>query len=186
MEHSLSLNEVKLLRNVDFLHQKRAALAKVAHSLSWVESELKTGIDFGKYDFPDGILLKSGKISRGENYKGLPYRVLDFPRYSEGNKVFIYRTMFWWGHYFLCLLITQNCGYRITDYSAHKDLVINTSDTPWDFDIKSGHWVPLGEVKADFLHPFIAIGTAIEFERFNDLAHISKTTFESVMTFLAK
>lgn len=40
------------------------------------------------------------KISRGENYRGLPYLVLDYPRIFGTEDVFAIRTMFWWGHYF--------------------------------------------------------------------------------------
>ncbi|HEX2630675.1 MAG TPA: hypothetical protein VHM26_16780, partial [Chitinophagaceae bacterium] len=42
----------------------------------------------------------SAKISKGENYKGLPYLVLDQPRYFNRDHVLSIRTMFWWGHFF--------------------------------------------------------------------------------------
>lgn len=40
------------------------------------------------------------KISRGENYKGLPYVVMDYPRYFSASSIFAIRTLFWWGHFF--------------------------------------------------------------------------------------
>ena len=47
-----------------------------------------------------GLFSVPPKISKGENYLGLPYVVLDCPRIAaEGNLCFI-RTMFWWGHFF--------------------------------------------------------------------------------------
>lgn len=42
----------------------------------------------------------SPKISRGENYGGLPWVMLDFPRYFGREDVFAIRTMFWWGNAF--------------------------------------------------------------------------------------
>ena len=40
------------------------------------------------------------KISKGENYEGLPYVVLDYPRLSGSSGLFFIRSMFWWGHTF--------------------------------------------------------------------------------------
>ncbi len=59
-------------------------------------------------DTPDNLLLgelrelgRGGpKISRGENYKGFPWVVLDYPRGFGREDVFAIRSLFWWGHYF--------------------------------------------------------------------------------------
>ncbi len=40
------------------------------------------------------------RISKGENYRGLPYVVLDYPRRFGREDVFAIRTLFWWGNYF--------------------------------------------------------------------------------------
>jgi hypothetical protein len=45
------------------------------------------------------VQLKSGKISKGENYRGLAYMVLDYPRFFSTEDVFTFRSMFLWGHH---------------------------------------------------------------------------------------
>lgn len=40
------------------------------------------------------------KISRGEQYRSMPYRILDFPRIFSGDDIFAVRTMFLWGNFF--------------------------------------------------------------------------------------
>jgi hypothetical protein len=40
------------------------------------------------------------KVSRGENYRGLPWVMLDYPRVFGRADVLAIRTMFWWGHGF--------------------------------------------------------------------------------------
>jgi len=40
------------------------------------------------------------KISRGENYLGYPWVMLDYPRSFEKQNIFAIRTLFWWGHFF--------------------------------------------------------------------------------------
>jgi hypothetical protein len=42
----------------------------------------------------------SPKISKGENYRGLPYVMLDYPRLFGREDVLAIRTFFWWGHAF--------------------------------------------------------------------------------------
>ncbi|HEY4291325.1 MAG TPA: hypothetical protein VGN00_29690 [Puia sp.] len=42
----------------------------------------------------------SPKISKGENYQGLPYVMLDYPRLFGREDVLAIRTFFWWGHSF--------------------------------------------------------------------------------------
>ena len=40
------------------------------------------------------------KISRGEQYEGLPYVMLDYPRSFSRESIFACRTFFWWGRFF--------------------------------------------------------------------------------------
>ncbi|HRQ49318.1 MAG TPA: hypothetical protein PLR74_02205 [Agriterribacter sp.] len=40
------------------------------------------------------------KISRGENYNGLPYVILDYPKHFTRDHIFAIRTMFLWGNDF--------------------------------------------------------------------------------------
>ncbi|MBO9152342.1 hypothetical protein ACFOTA_09000 [Chitinophaga sp. GCM10012297] len=40
------------------------------------------------------------KISRGEQYLGLPYVILDYPRSFSRERIFACRTFFWWGRFF--------------------------------------------------------------------------------------
>ncbi len=47
-----------------------------------------------------GLLAAVPKISKGENYKKLPYIILDYPAVFSKQDVFALRTMFWWGHNF--------------------------------------------------------------------------------------
>jgi hypothetical protein len=44
------------------------------------------------------VVQSSPKIARGENYRLLPYVILDYPRCFEKQQVFAIRTMFWWGN----------------------------------------------------------------------------------------
>jgi hypothetical protein len=47
-----------------------------------------------------GIEPGNPKVSRGENYRGLPWVMLDYPRVFGREDVLAIRTMFWWGNGF--------------------------------------------------------------------------------------
>lgn len=40
------------------------------------------------------------KISKGDNYQGLPYFILDFPRIFKKENICAIRILFWWGNFF--------------------------------------------------------------------------------------
>jgi hypothetical protein len=104
---SLSPSELFQVADKDWLLRKRLILEKAECLLAKVEASLQAQLTLGKWRFPPGTALQSGKISRGENLGGLPYRVLDYPRLFQKPEYFTFRTLFWWGHSFTCSLITN-------------------------------------------------------------------------------
>jgi hypothetical protein len=54
---------------------------------------------------PEQTDFSRGQIAKGENYEGYPYVMLDFPKFYGQGEIFTYRTMFWYGHYFIFSLI---------------------------------------------------------------------------------
>src|ERR1700733_216708 len=93
---SLSQKEMDLVTNADWILTKNAILDKVKDLLA-VLSE-----SFQSYLHMHTLLIPAGtpKISKGENYKGLPYLILDYPRSFEKEDILAIRTLFWWGHFF--------------------------------------------------------------------------------------
>lgn len=182
----LNKEELQLISDGDFLLRKREVSKKINKLLSECEAQLQPVVHQHLSFYPNEVLAKSGKISRGENYKGLPYLVLDFPRYSNDKKIFIYRTMFWWGHYFLCLLVTQNCGYNLNlSKHAGKEFHINHGETPWNYDVSDPCWKAFEETGGAQL-PFISIGKKVDFNQIDELPELTTTTFKTIMSFLVK
>jgi len=178
----LNLKQISLVRDQSFLVEKREVLDILVKHLNKVEDALKTEVSKHIELLPHGSLTESGKISRGENYRQLPYLVLDFPRFSSGNKVFMYRTMFWWGNYFLCLLVTENCGYSLIKNTVHNDLMINIGESPWNYDLEDPCWEKL----IDQQHPFLSISRMVPFDDIELLPELSKRTFRDIMSLLIK
>src|SRR5690349_18207930 len=94
----LSSAEAELMKNAAVLLTKNSVLEKIRQLLARVQEEQQAfAASHGLHSDPFDI---SPKISRGENYLGLPYIILDYPRKSGGDGICFIRTMFWWGHFF--------------------------------------------------------------------------------------
>lgn len=95
-------DEYNVITNESFFINKKRITEKIILHFG----ELNNKIDLLKEKFngrlPVEVALSKGKISKGENYEGLPYLILDNPRVFAGGDVFAVRTMFWWGNFFSC------------------------------------------------------------------------------------
>ena len=116
MAKNLTSKELKTLHNTDFFLVKASATKKIEHLFAEVRDEIKSAIEENKIVFPKEVDATNGKIFRGENYQGLPYLVLDYPKHFSKDSVFAFRTMFWWGNFFSCTLHLQGKGLEhLTD-----------------------------------------------------------------------
>lgn len=91
----LSPAEAELFCNAEMILTKNSILQKTVDLLSAVQERM---VD----ELAPSIrnLSPSPKISRGENYRGLPYVILDYPRISKGDDLLFVRSMFWWGNFY--------------------------------------------------------------------------------------
>jgi hypothetical protein len=98
----LSKEELALVRDPSWILTKNSIIAKVMELLGELCGEYREAASYEHHDAGQGtgIPLGTPKISRGENYKGLPWVVLDYPRLFGKEDIFAIRTLFWWGHYF--------------------------------------------------------------------------------------
>ncbi len=90
----------------------------------------------------------SPKISKGENYRGLPYVVLDYPRISAGEDLFFIRSMFWWGHFFSSTLqltgsFKEKALAKLEEaYGslAEKNYYISIHEDPWQHHFEASNY----------------------------------------------
>ena len=99
--------ELKTLHNSKFFEIKASATKKTDAMLAGVRDTLKKEIEKNNFRFPKEVDVRMGKIFRGENYNGLPYLVLDYPKHFSKDSVFAFRALFWWGNFFSFTLHLQ-------------------------------------------------------------------------------
>lgn len=95
---NLSELESTLISNPEWILVKNQILQKVTRLFAEL-AELYLS-NPANSNLPEEIISIPPKISKGDQYKGLPYLVLDFPRFFDKKHVFAIRTFFWWGNYF--------------------------------------------------------------------------------------
>ncbi len=96
----LSPQETELVANTEWILAKHSIIKKVYAMFGGINELIKEEAEAFNYLFPGSIKSQNGKISKGENYRQLPYVILDYPAFFEKENIFAIRTMFWWGNFF--------------------------------------------------------------------------------------
>jgi hypothetical protein len=155
----LSQQELEYLHDTDFLLTKRTISQQLERILAGTQKELSLLLQQYRQQLAAHYLQKAGKISRGENYKGLPYLMLDYPRIFTQEDVFAFRTMCWWGHFFSCTLHLEGRSlalYRpklLHTLSRKKlpGLYICVHDNPWEYHYGPDNYQLLDKLPPDSL-----------------------------------
>ena len=95
----LSAEELALAADPQVMFTKAAVVAKVYRLFGALAQEQLPLLARLHHEMPAQRGLPA-KISRGENYLGLPYVMLDHPRHFRDDEVLAVRTLFWWGKFF--------------------------------------------------------------------------------------
>lgn len=147
--------ELDAISKPDFFYIKHNAMQKIMELFGQTERELRkivlTAPELAKHTSTD-----SPKIFRGENYRQLPYMVLDYPRKFNTDTVFAFRSMFWWGKEFSFTLHLQGRAWaffkkgmaeRMAGLEG-KEFYSCVNTTPWQYHFEKDNYRPLDELIA--------------------------------------
>jgi hypothetical protein len=96
----LSILETELIQNKEWILTKRKIIEKVYLLFGSTHDSYKEILKNEQLLPEPHYKNITGKISKGENYHGLPYVILDYPALFSKEDIFAVRTMFWWGNFF--------------------------------------------------------------------------------------
>jgi len=142
----LSDAELALAVNSGILLTKNIVIEKVYQLFGELAETYKMVVP--DFHLPEAVLRNSPKISRGENYNGLPWVMLDYPRYFNGNSIFSIRTMFWWGNHFSLFIILKGQPLAGKNVAAiinglSDDWFICHAADPWQHHFEADNMVPV-------------------------------------------
>src|SRR5688572_30214764 len=152
----LSPEEEALITRADWILTKNRIIQKANLLLAALQIEQKKLLDLPGNNFPAELANSSPKISKGENYKGLPYLVLDYPRYFNKEDYFAIRVLFWWGNFFSCTLhLAGSCKEKYEqkivssfEFLKTNDFFVCINEDQWEHHFEPVNYLPLHEFSA--------------------------------------
>jgi hypothetical protein len=190
----LSAHELELVQNAEWILTKNAILQKVKLLLEDLlgpfSNELKN-----HFTLPEEVAMTSPKISKGENYKGLPYLVLDLPRYFNKEGIFAIRTMFWWGNHFsITLHLSGKYKDQFGESLINKLELLGKDDfyycingNQWEHHFENDNYILLSgnnlqEAINIIQHKeFLKLAYKIPLTRWNDARELLETCYRKVL-----
>ena len=149
----LSAEEMKLVQNGEWILTKNRVIAKVYAMFGDLAAGMQTYISGNSDLLPENVIASTAKISKGEQYEGLPYVMLDYPRCFGKQEVVAVRTFFWWGNYFSLTLHLKGkfldqlydgiCNNLET--LAENQFYVSRSDNEWAHEIHEDTYTPLNK-----------------------------------------
>lgn len=146
---------------------------------------------------PDHLKDRFPKLSRGENYLGLPYMILDYPAAFDKNSVFAIRTLFWWGHYFSLTLhlkgeyLDKYLPGVIRGLNGHSPATwhVSISDQEWVHEVQEEDYADAKTLSLEkwagmAKHPFIKVVSLIPLEQWDLSDGLLEALFMEILGWL--
>jgi hypothetical protein len=174
-----SPEELILAANADLILTKNRIISKIRDLFGSLAKEMETTLS--QVSLPKEIKQTTAKISKGENYRGLPYVVLDYPRLFTKENVFAIRVLFWWANYFS---ITLHLKGIYKDFFLEKikkgvpvflenNFYVNVSADEWQHALHEDDYVLLKVQDASMLQKnfdennFLKLSAKVELNQWN-------------------
>lgn len=188
--------ELGILNDQRFLVVKQHLSDKVISHLAEIERLIHREIETTSFEFPEGTFLRAGKISKGENYRYLPYFLLDYPRLFTKKDVFAYRSMLWWGNEFSCTLhlagqpLADHIKNLLSRLNKDKDIFFCLHENPWEYHFESSNYILASNLKIKDMeehirkHDFIKISAKISLDKWDQFSDFTLFNFKRFLNML--
>lgn len=138
-----SPQEMRLMNDAEVLRLKRSILDKIEDMFGKMAGYINLLLHHPHSSLPSEAITLGPKISRGEQFRGLPYRMLDYPRIFSSDAILACRTFFWWGNHLSITLhlkgpFLKRFGREVLDVlheGTGMDLRIQWQGDEWDHDV---------------------------------------------------
>ncbi len=143
--------ELNLIADENFFRAKAEIMRKVRKVLGQLHEGLKQDLAAVDLLAPHHFDPDNHQFVKGEHLEDFPYQYLDFPKHFAGPDKFTFRSMFWWGHYFVFSLLLE--GERLLRYKqnfinryqsiAEAGLSLCLSPSLWEWRQGEGYTMPI-------------------------------------------
>jgi hypothetical protein len=185
----LSLKQLVLIQNGEILITKKQALANIEQLMLQCIPRLRSIVESAH------LITKPAqpdfKLSRGDNYHDLPYRVLDYPRQFTQDNIFAGRIIFLWAGSFsvqfhlageaLLRIHTERVLQILKDNDRSWNVGVN--DDPWQHHFTPDNYQVLYEasteqIKAVLAKPYLKLAKKIPLTDYKNLEDFAVNTYQ--------
>ena len=153
----LNSKDLALLKDRDLFLRKRELADKINSLFGNCIEIIRGELNIYNEILPLEISSSSPKITKGENYLGFPWTILDYPRYFDKDAIFALRLLCWWGNNFSITLHLS--GTYADKYSSHlfskweklreTDLLICVNEDPWQHHHEGDNYMRIKDCEND-------------------------------------
>lgn len=195
----LSDKELELVCNTDWILTKHTIIQKVYQLFGDVLPALENVLLENKNGLPAEVFATAAKISKGENYRLLPYVVLDYPRCFGKEDTLAIRSFFWWGNFFSVSLQLSGRYLKAAAVLLENEFEclqqqgywICVNQEPWEHHFEGDNFIALRTLtQAQFREmllqkPFIKLAKKIPLNQWNEIPLFITESFEEMAGLLS-
>lgn len=198
----LSVKEQELVLNADWILTKNAVIQKLYIFFGQLSEQFQQQVQ----QFPglvnEAACMAIPKISKGENYEGLPWVMLDYPRFFSGKDIFAIRCFFWWGNQISITLhlagrfqtfysnsIRQYFSLRNGNPHPIHEWYIGIHETdPWQHHFRPENYKKASEINPAIIPqlPFIKLAKKIPLDEWDEIDFFLQQTFKEILHIIAQ
>ena len=193
----LSPQETELVKNTEWILAKQSIIKKVYAMFGDINELMKAEAAPLNDLFPANIKNQNGKISKGENYKQLPYVILDYPAFFDKENIFAIRTMFWWGNFFsitlhLSGIFKEQCSKKNAEVFSllqRNNFFICANKDEWEHHFEADNYIPsstLSQQQFEIINQkiFLKISKKLALSQWDELNVFIINSFREIMQLL--
>jgi hypothetical protein len=189
----LSALELELVNNTQWIFTKQIVIKKVQHLLGDLHDHYRKVVEEEKEFLPEIFRRAGGKITRGENYRGLPYLILDYPALFGKEDIFAVRTMFWWGNFFSISLHVSgkyfSCReniWQLLDALKKKNFWVCVNENEWEHHFQPHNYCMIHEMTEHQINDlnkkdFLKFGKKIELTAWDSIPLFLEQSFKEII-----
>lgn len=195
---TLSAQERQLVTNSEWILTKRVITDKVYLLLGVLSESMKGLLEKERKWLPAAIVNSEPKIYKGENYRLLPYVLLDHPRCFSGTDVFAIRTMFWWGNFFSITIQFSGIYKKMYTDALIKniatlqagDYYTCVNEDAWQHHFDSDNYAKASTIEMATLQcmledrPFIKLARSFSLDQWDEMPALLERSFIDLLQLL--
>ncbi|HMK05070.1 MAG TPA: hypothetical protein VK489_12790 [Ferruginibacter sp.] len=194
---TLSDEEQQLVNNSNWILTKRVIVEKVYHLFGNLSAVIGSAVEKETW-LPLPVVRSTGKISRGENYRLLPYVLLDHPRCFDTENIFAVRTMFWWGNFFSITLQLSGTYKKMFEDKLSKNIkglranefYLCINEDQWQHNFDEDNYIAVNQLTDEETgshirqKPFIKLAVKLPLDRWNEMPVLLERSFFTILELL--